>query len=895
MQLIVYRISMLLMLSTGFLLIFSSQLFAQDQKVAQTFHASDHTTSVEPDSIIIISDSRYEASGIWQFFMGSHYRELWTMALSLPVLDLQHFEGGVDAYRFTGGQQSTTFFARTQAGGHYVFRSVQKNPVVFAEDQDDPEQIMFNNSVIRDVLQDQISSSHPYGPLTLMPILKASGLYYSDHSLFYLPEQPGTEDFPETGVNTPVMKEDFVNVDYLKQFDQNVENVISTTNLIRSLLEGGEYAVDAEWYLRARLVDILVGDWDRHEGQFFWAITTDYGEKLARTYQLDHDGAYFVMTGLFPSIATRARPMRKFQHFGEDIRELAGLNEQARYMDEIFLNELPKHRWIAVAEDLRERIANDVLQHAVRRLPDEIYRLEGEEIIGKLKSRRNKLPEYAAEFYDKIAQDLDVTGTVNDDLFRITESEDGNLRVSVYSNLDGGSLNLKFERIVNINETRSLRLFGIDGQNRYEFTLLDKLPITVHIVDLNEKRVIEYTGDASGKNINVHTTVSEFPDHFMFKFNTREFTEELVQKYGYNYQEADDDLFEVIPSFRWSSDDGLILGGGVSFTTYRFRRYPHSSRQQLVARLATLTTGYTIDYKGEFINVIGSADLDLNMFIQAPNFSNNFFGLGNETEANRSSNFFDVRRDIYGLDAELKFDLTRELNVGTAITFEAVKLDDSLDKFFITPEAGLAEDDFDTHTILGFRSSARYNIGDSGFFPRNRFEIESAAHITHNFLDASTLLTLTASVVGSKSVFHENLVLVSRIGAATNVGEFRFFQANTLGDVGSFLRSNRGFFDAGNFRGVPRDRFSGRSVFYHNTELRSKLFEFNNYIIPGDFGVIALFDHGRVWAPGESSDIWHYAYGGGIWYNFYKNFLMSTTYAVSDVDSNISLLFGFMF
>jgi hypothetical protein len=895
MQVITKRFIILLLLITGYMLFLNSQIMAQHQEVDQVEFTVNNKVINQPDSLTIISDSRYEAKGFWQFLMGSHYRDLWTMPVKLPVLNLQQFEGGVDAYHFTGGQQSTTFFARTEEGGHYVFRSVQKNPVVFAEDQDDPEQIMFNNSVIRDVLQDQISSSHPYGPLTLMPILKASGLYYSDHSLFYLHKQAGSEEFPETGVNTPVMKENFASLDYLKQFDSNVEDVISTADLITYMLEDGEYSVDAEWYLRARLIDILVGDWDRHEGQFLWAITSDYKQKVARTYQLDHDGAYFVMTGLLPSLGTRARPLRKFQHFDEDIRELAGLNEQARYMDEIFLNRLPERRWSAVAEDLQKRISDKVLQKAVSRLPDEIYRLDGHQLLSKLKSRRDKLPVYAMEFYDRIARDLDITGTVADNLFRLTESEDGNLSISVYSSTEGSSLNLIFERVIKADETRSVRLFGIEGENRYEFNYPGDLPITVHIVDLNEQRVIEYTGNASGKNIKVHTTSPEFPDDFQFKFNTRDFTEDLVQKYGYNYQEADDDLFEIIPSFRLNSDDGLILGGGVAFTTYRFRRYPYATRQQLVARLATRTTGYTIDYNGEFINVTGSADLDLNMYIQAPNFSNNFFGLGNETGADRSSNFFDVRRDIYGIDAELKFDLTRELNIGTALTFEAVKLDVGLDKFFLTPEAGLADDDFDTHSILGFRSSARYNIGDTGFFPRNRFQIESAVHITHNFLDSNTMLTLNGSVVGSRSIFHRNLVVASRVGAATNIGDFRFFQANTLGDAGSFLRSNRGFFEAANFRGVPRDRFSGRSVFYQNTELRSKLFEFNNYFAPGDFGVIALFDHGRVWAPGESSDVWHYAYGGGVWYNFYKNFLISSTYAISDVDSNISVLFGFMF
>ncbi len=848
-----------------------------------------------PDSMVIVTDDRYNAGSFWQFLMGSHYRDIWTQPIQLKVLNLQDFENGLDPYRFTGGQQSTTFFGRTDQGGHYVFRSVKKNPVVFAEDQDSREQIMFNNSFIRDILQDQISSSHPYGPLTLMPILKAAGLYHSDINLYYIPEQAGTEEFPETGVNTPVMKEDFADLSFFRQFDPSAEEVLSTTGLIREMLNGREISIDREWYLRARLIDILVGDWDRHEGQFFWVITTVNGEKVARVYQLDHDGAYFVMTGLLPSMATRMRPLRKFQHFGEKVRELDGLNEQARYMDEMFLNELARESWITTAEDLKEQLNDEVLLEALKRMPDEIYQSAGSDLFNKLKSRRDNLQEYARQFYATIAEDLDITGTVKDNRFVISETTDGRIEIALYQPADDEREYIRFRREIDTENVRSVRLFGIGGQNRYEFDLTKNLPILIQIVDLNKESSVELKNFNATKNIKYYTSVPEFPEDILFKFNTREFTEELVESYGFNYQEANDDLFEVIPSFRYNSDDGLIFGGGVAFTTQRFRRYPYSTRQQLVARISALTTGYTIDYKGKFINIMEGVNLDLNIFVQAPNFSNNFFGLGNETESGESTSFFDIRRDIYGLEADFFYNLSRNLRIGNSLTYEATKLDDGRQKFFLTPEAGLMDEDFDTHHILGIRTSFNYKTGDSGFFPRNRFEINNALHLTHNFLSGEPLLSISGSMVGLHSIFHRNLVLASRVGAATNVGEFRFFQAQTLGDIGSLLRSNRGFFEAANFRGVPRDRFSGRTIFYHNTELRTKLFEFNNYVLPGDFGILGLFDHGRVWAPGESSNVWHYSYGGGIWYNFYKNFLISSTYAVSDVDTNVSILFGFMF
>ena len=60
-------------------------------------------------------------------------------------------------------------------------------------------------------------------------------------------------------------------------------------------------------------------------------------------------------------------------------------------------------------------------------------------------------------------------------------------------------------------------------------------------------------------------------------------------------------------------------------------------------------------------------------------------------------------------------------------------------------------------------------------------------------------------------------------------------------------------------------RFTGKSVFYNNVELRIKLFDFTSFITPGSFGLIGFNDIGRVWIPNEKSTTWHSGSGGGIY------------------------------
>src|SRR2546426_204413 len=63
-------------------------------------------------------------------------------------------------------------------------------------------------------------------------------------------------------------------------------------------------------------------------------------------------------------------------------------------------------------------------------------------------------------------------------------------------------------------------------------------------------------------------------------------------------------------------------------------------------------------------------------------------------------------------------------------------------------------------------------------------------------------------------------------------------------------------------RGYAEQRFAGRSGAYANAELRL----FAGRLSLGDVGVFGLADAGRVWFPGESSDRWHAAAGGGVWF-----------------------------
>ena len=96
-------------------------------------------------------------------------------------------------------------------------------------------------------------------------------------------------------------------------------------------------------------------------------------------------------------------------------------------------------------------------------------------------------------------------------------------------------------------------------------------------------------------------------------------------------------------------------------------------------------------------------------------------------------------------------------------------------------------------------------------------------------------------------------------------------------------------------RGYKRDRYSGKTSLYNNTEVRVKLSSYNGYIFRGEYGLLSFLDNGRVWIPGEKSNAWHYGYGIGFWALAYNRLPLTVTYGMSKENNLVSVKAGFLF
>jgi hemolysin activation/secretion protein len=111
--------------------------------------------------------------------------------------------------------------------------------------------------------------------------------------------------------------------------------------------------------------------------------------------------------------------------------------------------------------------------------------------------------------------------------------------------------------------------------------------------------------------------------------------------------------------------------------------------------------------------------------------------------------------------------------------------------------------------------------------------------------EASTYLTAPGPV---------RPTLALRAGGKRVFGTYPFHEAAFIGGSNTV-------------RGFRAQRFAGDGSVYGNAELRLRLGRFY-LVLPGEFGVFGLADAGRVYVEGESSDRWHTAVGGGLWFAY---------------------------
>ena len=102
--------------------------FAAVAAVPWPLRAQNGTPAPRPgqDSVTVQASRKYGASGVHRYLLGANYRDLWFKPITVPVLDLGKYAGGLKALEEGGNAQTRNLHMRGEDGKRYVFRPVFK-------------------------------------------------------------------------------------------------------------------------------------------------------------------------------------------------------------------------------------------------------------------------------------------------------------------------------------------------------------------------------------------------------------------------------------------------------------------------------------------------------------------------------------------------------------------------------------------------------------------------------------------------------------------------------------------------------------------------------------------------------------------------------------------------
>ncbi len=130
---------------------------------------------------------------------------------------------------------------------------------------------------------------------------------------------------------------------------------------------------DEKLTLRARLLDMVIGDWDRHEDNWRWLPEKSKGETIYKPIPRDRDKVFYKTSGLLPWFLSHQWLKSNLQPYSENIRDVKGYNFNARYLDRYFLNQLDEDDWKEEIKYIQERLTSELIDSTMKFLPDSVY------------------------------------------------------------------------------------------------------------------------------------------------------------------------------------------------------------------------------------------------------------------------------------------------------------------------------------------------------------------------------------------------------------------------------------------------------------------------------------------------------------------------------------------
>lgn len=869
--------------------VFETEVFAENKPVAPKSYVENTKAYT---SASVYSEEETDASGFKKFIWGERYRKAYSTRVNVPNVKLDTLFGGLIPVKKGGGNQSKSLRLEDKNGTQYVMRAIRKQALQYLQAvlfKDQYIEGQFDDTATEDLILDVFTGSHPYAPLVIGDLADAIGVYHTNPVLYFVPKQERLGQYNDEYGDELYMIEEHTSEGHGDQASFGFQNeLLSTDDMMKKIHKDEDIKVDEAAYIKARLFDMLIGDWDRHQDQWRWIEFKEDGKKIYRPMPRDRDQAFSKMSdGFLLGTAVRLMPTaRLLRKYSDDLVDVKGVNVEPYPLDMEIIAESEKSVWDAQVKHIQQYITDDIIEKAFLNIPEEMPVGSIKDIKEKLKARRANLQYISNRYFQLLNKYAVIKGTNKDDWFDVERMPNGQTKVTAYRIKKGEKKDIFHQRTYNRDETKEIWIYALDdddvfevkgeGENLIKVILIGGQNNDKYIIE-NGKRVKYYDYKSKKNTIVTHKGKKKFSDDY--KTNV------------YDYKKLKNSTNRLIPSLGANPDDGFKLGFVDIYTTYGFERNPFTEQHHFAAFYYFATEGFDLNYKGEFANVIGNFNLGLEAHFTSPNYAFNFFGSGNESsnpEAD-SNDGFDADLDYNRVKLRtLKFEpsLKRKGRYGASfkfgLTYEAIEVEDTEGRY-INDEV-IGDNTEVDNDFYGADVKYEYANSDNEAFPTLGMLFSIHAGFRNN-IETSKGFGYIIPELGFDYKLDTNgqLVLATKLRGHFNLGDnYEFYQGATIG-------ADNGL------RGFRNQRFNGKSAFVQSTDLRLNLKKVRTNVMPLKIGLYGGFDYGRVWIEHEDSNTWHTSLGGGIFANAADMLTLNLSAFNSDEGLRFAFRLGFGF
>ncbi|WCM43097.1 metallophosphoesterase [Flavobacterium sp. CBA20B-1] len=824
-------------------------------------------------------------SNTYKFLFGNHYRSIYGTKVNANVANLETLYGGLKPVISGGGNQSMSLWLEDKNGKQFVMRGLRKSSKQFLQSaifKDTYIEDQLDDTFVLTFIDDYYTTSHPYTAFILGQLSDAVQLYHTNPKLYFVPKQNALGKYNATYGNELYMIEERP---HKSQADVpslgKGADIISTQELLVNLEKDAKYKVDTKMYLRARMFDFLIGDWDRHADQWRWVEQKTDHEVIYQPIPRDRDQAFAKIDGKLLMLANKLNPLRHMQHFKGNYGKPRWITKSAFPLDKVFLQNTTLQDWQQSAEEVVKGMNDQVIEDAFNSLPKEIRNQYSDEIIEILKERRSKLVAFSDKYYKELFKYGVVTGTNKKDSLVINTSKD---KVAIdHYRTKKSTDTLMHSYTYYPKTTKEIWVYGLDGD--------DAIKVTGEKSSIRLKLVGGKNHDVYQINSKTNTKIFDYaskPITIEEKGNARVVLRDQYNLNQYDYRKAPLNILAILPDAGYNRDNGVMLGLNGTYTIRKFNQNPYSQKHQLRIKFNFATSGIFAAYKGSFKDYSNTGYWNIEALATSSNFTRNFFGFDNFATYNKDAfrdNYYRVRTSQMELKPAYEWKGRNGSSLLIGATYESVKIEETNNRLI---DEQLLINLFDTYTrtdFVGTRIKYQFENYDNTQEPTvglgfmllfgNRFFVEDFSK-THQYLN--TKLNFVTPISNNKKLTWSSTYTLEKVFG----NDYKFYQAATLG-------ANNGL------RGYRQQRFMGDTSFVTSQDIRYKMKHITNGILPLSYGLYAGYDLGKVWNKWDPNNKWYHSYGGGLWLNALDSFTAYGGIFTSKENSLVSFGIGFTF